>query len=292
MAVNGEAATLRVGAVACPVRAGDVAGNLAEISCWVEQARRLGIELLLFPELSLTGYYTNGQAPLALTQESSAVAAVRRLAQTSGVALAVGLAWQDEGEQRPYIAHGLWLPSGACYLYRKTHLGEREQRWFARGNALPVFTLPRLRLGFQLCLEQHFPEASQTLALRGAELLLCPHATPRLAAPLRRESWHISLRARAYDNCVYVLACNAVGDNGQGTPYHGGLLLVDPFGRVLAEDFSGQPALISGEINIAAVTRAHRSPEGTCRRFFAPYRRPELYEYQTGAECGRGRSGE
>lgn len=275
---DAAAGGLRVGAVACPSRAGDAAANLAEISRWVAQARCEGIRLLLFPELCLTGYYTNGQEPLALTADCPAVATLGQLARTSGVALAVGLAWRDTAGQRPFIAHGVWLPDGSRFLYRKTHLGAREARWFAAGQVLPVFSLPSLRVGVQLCLEQHFPEISQTLALRGAQLLLCPHATPHLSAPLRRESWHISLRARAYDNCVYVLACNAAGDNGQGTPYYGGAMLIDPLGRVLAEDFSARPALVSGVIDIAAAAGVHRSPEGTCRRFFAPYRRPELYE--------------
>lgn len=277
-AENDNSPRLRVGAVACPARAGDVAGNLAEMARWVRQAQRQGVNLLLFPELNITGYFTNGQAPVALGPGSSAVAAVQRLAADSGVILAAGLAWQEEPGQRPYIAHGLWLPRGEYFLYYKTHLGEREERHFARGDKLAVFTLPEVRVGFQICLEQHFPQISQTLALRGAQLILCPHATPCLPAPLRRESWLLSLRARAYDNCVYVLACNAVGSNGQGIMYHGGLLLVDPFGRVMVEDFSGQAGIIIGEIDLAVVENARRSPEKTCRRFFAPYRRPELYE--------------
>jgi len=198
------------------------------------------------------------------------------LAAASGVVLAAGLAWREGGVK--YLAHGLWHPGGAFHIYKKTHLGQRERGEYAAGDDLPVFVLPNVAVGLQLCLEQHFPEITQTLVLKGAQLILCPHATPRLGPAERRESWHISLRARAYDNCVYVLAANQVGDNGQGTVYHGGAILIGPDGKVLAEDFSGRPAMISGEIDIARVVDVRTTPQGMCRRFYARERRPELYE--------------
>ena len=158
---------------------------------------------------------------------------------------------------------------GALSIYYKTHLGQREKAAYAPGNSLPVFDLINVRVGLQLCLEQHFPEITQTLALNGAQLILCPHATPRLTANQRRESWHISLRARAYDNCIFVLAANQVGDNGRGTLYPGGAMLISPLGQVLAEDFSGQPAMIVAAIDLSQATAATTTPQGTCRRFYA-----------------------
>ncbi len=272
------AAKLLVGAVACPAIVNDIDGNYAAAANWAARAAGEGLDLLLFPELSLTGYRTNGRETVPLEDGHPALAKMAELAVAHGLTLAAGLAWREGGAK--YIAHGLWLPDGGCHLYKKTHLGQRERREYAAGDDLPIFVLPKVTVGIQLCLEQHFPEIAQTLALKGAQLILSPHATPRLAAADRRESWHISLRARAYDNCVYLLAANQVGDNGQGTTYHGGALLVGPTGAVLAEDFSGQAAMITGEIDLDKVAGARTTPQGMCRRFYARERRPELYNWE------------
>lgn len=269
------AAILRVGAVACPAEVNAVDGNLAAAAAWADRAATAGLGLLLFPELSLTGYHTNGHEAVPLDAAHPAVRRMGEFAAARRLILAAGLAWREGGAK--YIAHGLWCPDGAFHLYKKTHLGQRERKQYAAGGDLPVFALPSVTVGIQLCLEQHFPEIAQTLALKGAQLILCPHATPRLGPAERRESWHISLRARAYDNCVYILAANQVGDNGQGTVYHGGALLVGPTGKVLAEDFSGQAAMITGEIDLDRVAGARTTPKGTCRRFYARERRPDLY---------------
>lgn len=269
------AAVLRVGAVACPAQVNALEENLAAAAVWAGEAARGKLDLLLFPELSLTGYRTNGEEATPLAAGHPALAKMAELAAATGVVLAAGLAWR-EGDAK-YLAHGLWLPGGAFHIYKKTHLGQRERLEYAAGDDLPVFPLPQVTVGVQLCLEQHFPEITQTLVLKGAQLVLCPHATPRLGPDERRESWHISLRARAYDNCVYILAANQAGDNGQGTVYHGGAILVSPAGKVLAEDFSGRPAMIAGEIDLDQVVDVRTTPQGMCRRFYALERRSELY---------------
>ena len=269
------ASVLRVGAVACPAAVNALEKNLAAVAVWAEKAAAQNLDLLLFPELSLTGYRTNGDEVAPLQAGHPALAKMGELAAVTGVVLAAGLAWREGAAK--YLAHGLWLPDGTFHIYKKTHLGQRERLEYAAGDDLPVFPLPKATVGVQLCLEQHYPEITQTLVLKGAQLILCPHATPRLGPDERRESWHISLRARAYDNCVYILAANQVGDNGQGTVYHGGAILVSPAGKVLAEDFSGRPAMITGEIDLDQVVDVRTTPQGMCRRFYALERRPELY---------------
>lgn len=266
---------LRVGAVACPAKVNAVDENLATIAAWAERAAGQNIDLLLFPELSLTGYATGAPTAEPLDSDHPACRRLSALAGQHRLTLAAGMAWRERGGT--FLAHGLWGPDGGFGVYKKTHLGQREQGEYAAGDDLPVFKLPKATVGVQLCLEQHFPDIAQTLVLKGAQIILSPHATPRLTAVQRRESWHISLRARAYDNCVYVLAANQAGDNGYGIRYHGGALLVGPAGQVLAEDFSGNPAMVAAEIDLAQIAAVRATPQGMCRRFYATERRRELY---------------
>ncbi len=271
------ATIVRVGAVACPAIVNGLEQNVNTIIKWTEIAAKSQVDLLLFPELSITGYdVTKGVLP-PITGGSRAFQVLAGLAQKTKITIAAGMAWrQDDGG--PYLAHGLWQPTGEFSFYCKTHLGQREQVAFLPGNNLPVFRLANVTVGIQMCLEHHFPEISQTLVLRGAQLLLCPHAVPRLTPSERRERWHISLRARAYDNCTYVLAANQVGNNGRGIEYPGGTMLIGPTGDIIAEDFSGTASLLTAAIDLDDIIKVRTTSQGKCRRFYAESRRPELYE--------------
>ena len=266
----------RVAAAACPAIVNNWEQNLREMETWTAAAADQGVRLILFPELNITGYSTGSHLEF-LNPSHPAVRFVSRMAEKYGLAIAAGMVWQDEGGTVS-LSHGLWEPNGSIHMYRKTHLSAREEMVYAVGDSLPVFTLDGITVGVQMCLEHHFPDIAQTLVLRGAQLILCPHATPRITADQRQSSWHIALRARAYDNCVYLLAANLQGDNGQGLVYPGGAMAIAPGGEVLAEDFSGQAALIIADLDLSQVIDARTTPQGMCRRFYAPWRRKELYE--------------
>lgn len=269
--------TYRVAAVSCLALVNEWQTNLATMETWVRQAAARKVKLLLFPELNITGYST-AIGLEACDDHHEAVHRVAAMASEFGIILAAGMAWQDDQKGQTYLAHGIWSPSGERHIYYKSHLGGRETSCFAAGDELPVFDLNGIRVGVQLCLEHHFPDIAQTLVLRGAQLILCPHATPRISPLQRRESWNIALRSRAYDNCAYILAANQQGENGQGLVYPGGAMAIDPAGNVLAEDFSGQAGLIVADLDLDQVVDTRTTPQGMCRRFYAPSRRKELYE--------------
>ena len=116
-----------------------------------------------------------------------------------------------------------------------------------------------------------YPEASRTLALAGAEILVMPISFSTYADPAQRASiWEVPLRARAYENGVYVLACNRVGIEG---PRHhlGRSMVVDPRGMIVSEAGTEQPELLVAEVDLDAIAVQRK-------RF--PWwrdRRPELY---------------
>ena len=267
----------RVAAASCPSLVNDWEANLGTIEAMAIEATKQQARLILFPELSLTGYSIKGDL-LPCHEEHEALKSIAAIAGQHQIVISAGMAWYDKNDGLTYLAHGIWQPSGERQLYYKSHLGGREEAYFAAGNHLPVFQLPGITVGIQMCLEHHFPDVAQTLVLRGAQLILCPHATLRLTPDQRRESWHIALRARAYDNCAYMLATNMQGDNGQGLVYPGGMMVVDPGGNVLAENFSGEPGLVVADLDLDQVIDVRTTPEGMCRRFYAPFRRKELYE--------------
>lgn len=79
-----------------------------------------------------------------------------------------------------YITHGIFRRDGTRDYYRKTQLGKSEKLFFASGDTLEVFFLTNwLKIGIPLCVETHYPEITQALALKGAAVIFAPHAVPR-----------------------------------------------------------------------------------------------------------------
>lgn len=181
--------------------------------------------------------------------------------------------FMEREEDRCFITHGLFRRDGDRCFYRKTHLGQKEQRFFTPGDALEVFFLTcGLRIGLQLCVETHYPEITQTLALKGAEVIFAPHAVPRAAGD-RQRIWSKYIPARSYDNRVYMACCN-LWDEGR---FGGGCLVSDPQGEIAACAFGPGEALLSCEVHREAVAPYREAAGKYAARFYPAKRRPELY---------------
>jgi predicted amidohydrolase len=265
-------------------------GALAAIAdsahAMLDEAARQGVRLLTFGELFLTPFFANRLEEdfdrWFMRDTHEVLLGLREKARRHGIALVLPFAERaDDG----------WFNSAFIYdesgrevgRYRKTHIpayfpaegpggtGSFEKFYFAPGAKLEVFPVAGTRIGVQICNDRLYPEASRVLALAGAELIVMPIAFSTYADPEQRTSiWEIPLRARAYENGVYVLACNRVGTEG---PRHhlGRSMVVDPRGMIAAEAGTIAPQLLTAEIDLDAVPAA--------RKKFPWWRdrRPDLY---------------
>jgi N-carbamoylputrescine amidase len=111
------------------------------------------------------------------------------------------------------------------------------------------------------------------MAIDGADIIFMPHASPRGTPPEKLDSWMRHLTARAFDNGVFIVACNQVGENQKGLDFPGIAMVIGPSGDVLKNNISGQEAMIVADLkaDVLAAVRGHRM------RYFLPNRRPELY---------------
>lgn len=177
--------------------------NLSAIDAAAADALELGAELLLVPELFVTGYVPRSLASW-LTPERVAEfpAELSRIAAARGIVVAAGFpaARMDGGFS---IAAGLWDRGGAEVLrYEKVHLwGAEERLAFVASDAEPrVADWNGRRVAFQICYDIEFPEPARALATRGADLLLVPTA-------IDGESDYVAevlVRARAAENRIVV----------------------------------------------------------------------------------------
>ncbi len=135
------------------------------------------------------------------------------------------------------------LPGGESY---------RESHNFRPGNRAELTALPWGRLGMSICYDLRFPQLYRRLAQAGAEILTVPAAFTRQTGEAH---WHVLLRARAIENGCFVLAAAQGGRHETGRETFGHSLIVDPWGRILAEADT-QPGVVIANIDIDEVARA------------------------------------
>ncbi|MGE5255641.1 MAG: carbon-nitrogen family hydrolase [Hyphomicrobiales bacterium] len=149
--------------------------------------------------------------------------------------------------------------------YRKIHLfgyQSDETRLLTPGKEVVMVDAPWGRTGFSTCYDLRFPELFRLMVDRGAEIFLIPSAWP-LA---RIEAWRLFNRARAHENLAFLASCNCAGEN-TGKRYGGHSMIVDPWGKVLAEGGEGGE-IVTAEIDVGEAARARKEFPALADRVF------------------------
>lgn len=263
-----------VGAVCMHAEPGQVEKNLATIARLAREAAWNGADIVCFPELSLTGYSLDrekgGKISLTLALAESLL---KEIAAGLGVVILAGLA-EGSGRGEPFITQMIVGPEGLIGVHRKTHLGPPEKGIYRKADTIETLSFGGTVLGIQLCYETHFPEISTTMALRGAEILFCPHASPRGTGEEKLQSWLRHLPARAFDNGVFVVACNQVGKTSAGFSFPGVAVSIGPDGRIDATYAGNEERVLITSLQSARLFNIRQNR----MKYFLPHRRPSLYK--------------
>jgi predicted amidohydrolase len=264
---------LRVAAITCPAPLGQIDDNLARTRQWTSRARQAGADLVCFPELNVTGYCNRPEmASIAQPFPGRVSDALARLAAEEGIIILAGMA-QSNPQGLPYATHGVFFPDAEPAIYQKVHIAPPEKSTFAPGHAVPVFHARGVTFGIQLCFDAHFPELSTAMTAKGAELIFIPHASPRGNAEEKHASWLRHLTARAFDNSIFVAACNQIGENCNGLAFPGNAVVIGPSGEVLAKDTQPNASMLLADLKAADLETVRSHP----MRHFFPHRRTDLY---------------
>jgi predicted amidohydrolase len=256
---------------------GETERNFQKITHMAEAAQKQQISLLCFPECALNGYSPQDASEMGDTLESSWIRQLRECSQDLGITLLVGLVEHSTDLPKPYISHVVLSPGEEPSVYRKVHLGRSELDYFTPGACFPIFSAHGTTFAVGICWDWHFPEMAAIYSLKGAEILFAPHASPIIAGD-RKEIWLRYLGARAYDNSVYLGACNLIGSNGKAKEFSGGSLVIGPKGDLCSQSYLGEEGILSATLSADRINLI-RSPDRVSMRdsFFLADRRKELY---------------
>jgi predicted amidohydrolase len=240
---------------------GDRGRNLERHREWVKRAAGAGARLLVFPELSLTGYFLKDLVPESAIQLDSKE--MRDLAALSAE-LDVVLGTVIESPDHRYFNASLYFSQGELvHVHRKVYLPTYgmfdEQRYFAPGDRFRSFATPFGRAGILVCEDiWHLPSA-YILSLQGVDMIICPSSSPgrgittdeRLGTA---ESYRLVCRTYAQFLTTFFLYCNRVGFE-DGANFWGGSMVIGPNGDIIAQHEDAEEALVLATIDLADVRR-------------------------------------
>ena len=216
-------------AAQCSVRAGDIAANVRRHLDFMDAARRHGVDVLVFPELSLTGYEPTLAASLAQPADTDCLAPLRARAREAGMTAIVGLPLRSGPGARPFIAAFILHADGALTVQTKQHLHTGEEPYFSAGTGGPLLAARGMPLAVAICADFGQPAHAAAAAGAGARI----YAASALIGTTGYPADSALLQGYAQRHRMAVLLANHGGPTG-GWAAAGRSAFWDEQGRLVA----------------------------------------------------------
>ena len=295
----------KVASVQFEHRPGDKEANLAKVRRFAAEAAGQGAELVVCPEMCVTGYWflrDLSRAELDVLAEpvpdGPTTLELLGLAREHCISVGAGfLERSDEGDL--FNSYVVAMPDGSHVCHRKLHAFVNEN--VSSGSEFTVFDLPSgNRAAILICYDNNLFENTRMVALQGAEILIAPHQTggcrtpsPRCMGVIDQALWHAReenteaieaefrgskgrewllrwLPSRAHDNGMFLIFSNGVGIDGDEVRT-GNAMILNPYGEILAETWAAADTMI-----VADLEAEHMRMNIGMR--WIQSRRPDLYE--------------
>jgi predicted amidohydrolase len=244
--------SFRVALAQISCKRGDKTANLKKIEKTATNAKKQGADLVIFPELSVTGYTMRDQLyELAETIPGPSTNIITNVARKAGIHIVSGIPELSEKTQATiYNTAVLTGPHGLIGKYRKmylpTHSVFEEKRYFRSGYEAVALDTDIGKIGLIICYDIFFPEVSRLARLKGARLIVCISASPAI----RRLFFETLTVARAIENTAFLAYVNLVGIE-DGLQFWGGSRLIGPQGKLLAKAKYDQEDVVIGQVDYA-----------------------------------------
>ncbi len=283
---------------------GDKEANLKKIQSFVEEAKRKSVEMIVFPECCITGYWylrhLSREELAGLAEpvfEGASSQFIISMAEKHQMTIGAGLIEKSK-DGKLYNTYIIAMPNGECHRHRKVHAFISE--YVSSGSEYTVFDTPHgCRIGVLICYDNNIGENVRITALKGAEILLAPHQTggcntknPNTMGKVDRVLWDNRetnpqaieeelrgpkgrgwlmrwLPTRAHDNGMFLVFSNGIGIDDDEIRT-GNSMIIDPYGRIIVETWKASDDMVIADLDAALLEQC------TGRRWIKT-RRPKLY---------------
>jgi len=254
--------SIRIAIAQINPKLGDLKANLTLYEEKIRQGIKERVQFLLFPELSLTGYYLRDTVPsVALTMKSAEITKLKQLSRE--LSFVAGLV-EESADHRFFNAAVYFEDGEVRHVHRKVYLPTYgmfdEQRYFAAGDRLRAFDSKFGRLALLICEDLWHPSTINVAALDGALAVLCPSASPLrgiVDAQVQDDNaryWEMINAAYAETYSLFMIYGNRCGFE-DGVGFWGGSEIVDPFGQRLAKAKYYEEDFIVTDLALESVRR-------------------------------------
>jgi predicted amidohydrolase len=244
------------------VASDDKKANVGEADRWIREAAAGGARVIALPEVFVWRGEKKREVEAAEPIPGPTSQWLSGVAEELGIYLLGGSILEAiPGATKAYNTSLLFGPQGRLLArYRKIHLFDvdlkegvstRESDTRAPGDQVVVAETPLCSMGLSICYDLRFPELYRKIATSGAQLIFVPSA---FTAYTGRAHWEALLRSRAIENQVYVVAPAQFGKSRQSFETHGHSMIIDPWGKVLAEIADGA-GLVMSEVDLDFLAR-------------------------------------
>ncbi len=250
---------LRLGLAQINTTVGDLSGNTSKIIRFIDKAKSLGVDLLVFPELAITGYPPEDLLlkPQFIKQNQEHLEKIIR--HSSEIAVVVGFVDSDSDT---YNAAAVIYNNKLTGVYRKIYLPNYgvfdENRYFQPGTQCPIFTIHNIDTGITICEDiWHEGGPASIQAHAGAKLLINISASPYHAG--KKHTRERMLATRAIDNAAIVACNNLIGGQDE-LVFDGNSLIINEKGELIAQgkQFEEDFIVVDFNMDLALRTQLHR----------------------------------
>jgi predicted amidohydrolase len=231
--------------------------NLRKIEELTMRAKKEKADLVIFPELTLTGYVVRDQVyELAETIPGPSTTQIAELTRKTGMYVVFGMPELSEKTKATIYNTAVFVgPEGIIGKYHKrylpTHSVFEEKRYFRPGYQTAAFDTSLGKIGLCICYDLFFPEVTRLTRLEGAQLIICISASPSV----RRSYFETLTAARAIENTAYLAYVNLVGVE-DGLQFWGGSRLLSPTGDVISKARYDEEDLVLCEVDFKDIRPA------------------------------------
>lgn len=240
--------------------------NLRRCTDLIRRSAALGAEMVVFPEMTLTGFTMNTAVSMENPDASASLNAFAELAKQYQVSVVAGLVLQSGPKAaNTLVAFSRDGAEQARYIKIHPFSFANENQFFEAGNSLAKMRIAGFTAGFTICYDLRFPELYSALA-KDCNLIINIANWPKR----RVHHWKTLLQARAIENQIFIIGVNRTGTDGNGLEYERSSLLVNANGEIM------EPIVREDEADIYDIN--HEMLESFLDQFSTRQdRKPELY---------------
>ncbi|EMO81384.1 nitrilase-related carbon-nitrogen hydrolase [Leptospira kirschneri] len=236
---------MKIALVSLNIKWEDKAYNLEHCKNLICEVVRYGVDLVIFPEMTLTGFSMNTEVIAEDPGDSPSIDTFQKLAKENCVAIVFGLVLKKENKALNTLVF-ISKDGIERIRYDKVHPFSfaTENKYFEGGRNLSKLTLSNLTFGFTICYDLRFPELYSALA-KDCDVLVNIANWPEY----RKSHWRILSQARAIENQTYFIGVNRTGIDGNDIEYEKSSIVVDANGEFIF------PEITSSEIDIFEIKK-------------------------------------